>query len=190
MGTACTSVSRTAEGQEYIVLGYAYENPIVDTELCQVTFGTNSFYTTTSCIGTTRGYCSEDVKMGLSVPLYQYFVNGSPGYNVQDVDEEVMTAIDSGIEPLCNIINVADNYRCSTIDAEVNPLFYLSFGGLLSTQFVFILYPVIMLTWIVMIVYMIKGCIKTLCRNHKKYQMVPKIDVFETTDCETEIEKF
>ena len=207
MGAACRSIKRVAPNED-IVIGYAYEEIVignteypVDVKLCE---GNGYYFTvsqSSSCSGNIdneRGYCSSHpFNFPFDIPLYQVLFappDGSPGYAFQDINEDVVNILPGPLkEQLCYVMladEVSRNLWCTTIDGAYNPMFLMSFGGLLTAQSMYILYPFLLLTWIVMFLFMIKRCIKTLCCKNKSYKRVSKIDLDDDIeDCEKEDDK-
>ena len=204
MGAACVTVKRIPPSEQ-IVIGYAYENPttsiptFADQEICE---GNNYLFNVSSgdCPGNgyPRGYCSSTPNTPFLVPLYQVLIappDGSSGYQIQDVEKNIVDALGEWTPPesLCYIIKADETSRnlyCTTVDGAFNPMFLMSFGGLLTTELMYILYPFLLLTWIVMFVFIIKRCIKTLCCKQKLYKRIPKIDLDDDIqDCEKEDNK-
>ena len=215
----CQSVRRTTTGQTHVILGYvALTNvPATDLELFNLPWDQDSTarryvplppldYDSASSFG----FCSSDSQGAFTVPLIQTNMAKDPqrcgnviivddideDYLIQDVDEVVIRRIDGNLEEgyygtLCYIMDDsgADTY-CSSIDNEMNHTFYLTFAGLVSTQFITIFYPILIITWMIMFVFIIKAWIKKIFCKKRQYRSIPKIEIFDqTTDNDTEIDK-
>ena len=169
---------------------------------------TNTYYAVTEgeagTEGEDYGYCApnNDVSSLLDESdfetLYQvkypseYFDLWLQGHNACNTDGcDECTLWPENQQPLCYLLNDSGKDKfCSSVDAQINPIYYLTFGGNVSYQTLLMFYPMILLLFICIFVNLL--CFRPLILGEtgNKFRSVErKVEVFDDDDDENDDEE-